>query len=941
MESPSKTAKSSLTKATPSKKELLEVVRKYRQSKFDSVLRTPNTQKDPLPDPDNPKQPTIGANGKSFDEYKQMITLNYNDDQLIANIHDSDTRTVHKPLIDIDDEDEMLPGVDSSNAVGDNAIKTGNYENMREGYGLNRDYVMQAADINAYYPHANIIAKDSVPISMIYKKAKQIRRPQTMTARSRVIGSYRAAARQRAVKVYSRAKLLRRFATDDQISVSQQSNKVKLEMVNEISENMGIAALVKASAISNKKFKEEIMLYYYLPKNCTLKAMKALVADSIAYAGDPKMTSTRYHLPSRTAMSQVCLEGSFTTLEDLEVAVETGTMLKTMKELAIRSKSDASFERSQAPLEINDYYIEKETTLVKGLIEEESGFDYTMVDEEFVGDYQRPVNEEDEFFERETEKALDELKDVYENGGEMLYIRPFVHSAAYTYKIIFQVYLNRHGFKLPFGRTIPSLPWLYIFSYYLDPENVLQLRMSKDQYMFKIGGIGLLEKSIVKQMPVDSHIYNLFKPSTSTSGDLSVFKNAVVSAYTILIKMKACIDTLSELKDIKEHLQSDVASTVDQMLTTSRSVGITQDHDISGILNDSTTIANKIFDPSASEQDLERLIFDLHGFQYVAGQPRLSDAIAPLSYDSAFMASVMAKFASDWENGSEVAQAWYVKGVLNKGKQQNKSFDLVSEMLVRADFQSMAIKLFGSKEAMENARSFVKKAREIVANNSTELMNIVCSREFTVEAELSWTNTFASQTLNQNKVISSIVKRNLEDSFAEDRQTPNDSRIEANPDPASNLMIKQRFNPDDEVLDVTNPPFTLSELLSITSSTFYSHIKAVKVADLETYGNNLKIYLAGFTVKGRKAQYIQTMMRLTIEHIGNCSNSFKRDDLYQLYLNMDENIREIVGNNDMMRDTLKKLTALLKSDKPDKAAESKRIKVARKMLFILSSVFIL
>lgn len=876
-----------------------------------------------------------GPEFRSTKEYIEnfFVTRKFRDSDLIPDLNADDAKTVHEALIDAEDENAMIGEVDSNIRLADAAIESGNDSKLRAGYEKNKLYIEQAALVQKAYPFANLVPQDSAPIHRIMQRIKKIRKKSKPTGTSRVISRYRATCRTRASRIYGRAQTLKTIAKDDKISISQQGKRVQQHVVEEMAENMAIASLLKSSATDKKQFKEEMTSYYYLPKNCTMRAMKALIADAVTFANDPLSKYTRYHLPSRLAMSEVCLEGNFGSLEELEASLETGTMLKTMKAIKIKSKSDAGFERSQAPFEINEYYNQRDTTLAKDMIDADDGLNEIDVDDELLGEYQTPVTDEDVFFEKEIEGGLEELKEVYETEGDVAHIRPFVYSMGYTYKIIFQVYLNRHGYKLPFGKTIPSLPWLYVFSYYLDPENALGLRMSRDRYMFSVGGVGLLEKDLVKDMPVDRHVYQLFKPSMSASGDVTVFKNAVVSVYTLLIRLKSCIDSLCELKDIKEELKFDISNSVEQMHNVTKTVGISEDHDIAGIITGATTIADRIFNPSTDEDDLERLLFEIHQAEYSGKRSKLADAMAPLSYDSAFMASTMAKFAYDWDNGTELSKAWYVKGVLNSGKPQNAFFDLVSEMLMDSGFNAMTALLFGNKAVAQKARSCVAKARDIIRDNGQELMSIVCSDSFSTKAELSWTSTFTSQAIAQNKTLSSIVKMNLDDTLQEVGEFNLDTSMviatDAN-DLETNLV--KRYSLDDHLESTPNVILRLSEVKNITHSGFAKYVR--KINDLEEYNKKLTESVSTLT-KANLRVYRKTLAELTIDFIASIDSDLRLDDDFiALSTNKEDNLRALLAKRARLKARLTKFAEVLKSSEKK---NTPAVLIARRMIKILNA----
>lgn len=400
---------------------------------------------------------------------------------------------------------------------------------------------------------------------------------------------------------------------------------------------------------------------FYGGCSITGQAMGAVIASEISFLKKPDKKKPRYNLPPMALMDKLATDLGFTDVAALEAEALKGSQLKTFKQIKYGSKT-----KSKVSGELGSLYERVDTKMAKDKLQDNED---AYVECDSIDDISVDAASDEEFVRVEAAK----LQDVLDQDVGRFKSTPFLHDKTYTYKLLYLAYLNYFGYILPFGKTLPSLGWMLVFSYYIDPENSLGLRLNMTNFVLKVGGLPLLEKHSLLGDPDVEKLRMLFKPSLTSAGSTTIRKAATavlmntVSTRNIHLKQSELTDEIQTLKEeLSEHMKS-----YHSVLKYSNLANNAKHVQEGEYLQDSVNLAFSD-DSDVYHHIIERILLK-HDVEYKRDIPspeQFYQNFTPAMEDTA---ELVVKYAKLWKSGKAIGKQWFIFSLMNDCNDIEKS----------------------------------------------------------------------------------------------------------------------------------------------------------------------------------------------------------------------------------------------------------------------------
>jgi hypothetical protein len=289
-----------------------------------------------------------------------------------------------------------------------------------------------------------------------------------------------------------------------------------------------LTRIINRKNVSTKELAAELGPYYFMPKNPTKAMIQRVLSGRCAQVLEKPIL---FGLPSKQSI-QVFAEGFDMTIEELLSEISTG--LRVGREKRMENLDDESYD----------------------------------VDEDYSGD----IDEDSKHDDDEQEDDLNEVEQVISLKGIQFY--PFRFGLRFSYSQIAKLFFLAKGFRLPFGKSIPELPWVYLLGLVLDGQNVLNLRINHAECTFSLGGMNAIEQTKLSEARCVDNLIELYSGFSKKSD-----KGAMGTVTRVMDSLKVmgkAARKLSELNDTKVNLHS---SAIEASRTASISASNIKAHD--------------------------------------------------------------------------------------------------------------------------------------------------------------------------------------------------------------------------------------------------------------------------------------------------------------------------------------------------------------------------
>lgn len=418
--------------------------------------------------------------------------------------------------------------------------------------------------------------------------------------------------------------------------ISQNQTKLNDFMTNYIEKRQNVSE------------KRDIMgSHYYLPKNCTGKSVQAMLSSA-----ESEVDSLRYGCPLIGQIEALSLSQGFKYLEDFEQDIRNGELAKNAKDVkkAMASEEFGADSGTSHSFSSNNYLelMENDLARKKYLSTEDYGDIYEIEEGiEGVGD------------EQVQERELRLLSNFEKHSKALFIYTPFKYSVRYTYKLLYYHYMNAENLILPFGRTCPDSTWLMIFSLYLDPQNILGTRLGAGEYALRLGGVGLLEKTIFSKQSDIVEFKKIYQPIMNKSIGKNYSNDIVSTCLVNMIRINRMKTKLSEIKDEIHEVYAKTSDDFQNIKDNYKRGGFNQ-KEISLKFNVLENLLDKILSletRNISKKEMMNMI----SIPYDSKRIRLKSVLIPISFQIVSFAAEIDSIVKKAKNNMFDCDQWFIQ----------------------------------------------------------------------------------------------------------------------------------------------------------------------------------------------------------------------------------------------------------------------------------------
>lgn len=630
-----------------------------------------------------------------------------------------------------------------------------------QGFFTNEAYQRISGVVQKHYPYARTRPTTSVPIKGVFNKVDSVKARGNHTLRSavteRVLGSRREMKLEKKQNNLNAKKALNSSVQKNKKYLMLQKNR----MVVDGSRIISLAQKLIDPKSSAEDVRNIASSLYFIEDRTTLKAISVL-ATSEVNTMNPKYIGRRYNLPSKALADQVAQGLGLPDSETLVEEVLKSSYYSSINKLRSSAKAGKAgfsqdlekyLERVQTPQAAG--FIEKLKTDREGWIKEAAEFIETVGDDD-------DIEYEDMGDKIEDEIEIEDMRAILERDDCLVRVFPFRYSLIFSYRILYYFYMNEYGYLLPFGKTLPSLGWLLCFSYIVDSENVLGLRIHHDTYILKVGGLGLLEKSAFYDNTLDSRLKSLFSPTIAGSSMATgTLKLVVRATLTSVIRGSYLQDKIDSLFDAHSNMTYDLSDQINAYETSLKNEGLAADSTNKTMLNNFkrmlSLVHNRLTDDVNTQ--LTSMIFSQDLISVNRDQVSVADIFSLSMYRTA---EAIADQSKRWSDGDIESKGWFVNSVIEYYRGRGGRFGIIYNMAKKPGFIKVLKILFRKNEILDDVLSNFTRASTIVEEYGDEMAELANTRAFaSLDADNDIVRVTAQSIIDSDPTISALLNAAL------------------------------------------------------------------------------------------------------------------------------------------------------------------------------------
>lgn len=704
--------------------------------------------------------------------------------------YDEKGKSKHMPLIDGDD-DLQITEMEVANL--DQAIlRNVALEEGSQPPDFNKVYFKGEQIIKEKYGfnQAKIPPKDSVPLKRAFEFGEKHNRVEVSkfgiaSAVEEVVAD---GTKKRRIEKEAREKLKKQAQADmieNELANEETANAIKNQQKAIIS--LGQVLLTEKLTHSEKLGKAQAE--YFLPDNCTEKALSFMALDMIEHNKDPSK-GPFFCVPHRNQIQAIAEKNGLDTVEDLIKTVREGLKTKNIRHLKKLSNQNTDVQ-TEAVRRLRE---KRETKLAKRQIPkaEIPDHDTEHIDIEVEsGD--------------DASQQIDKINEVLSAKNSEMNFIPFVYDLQVSYSILYYTYAASQNSKLPFGKTLPDIAWVYVFGLYLDPTNTLGLRQKMDRYIIKIGGVGLLSAVDVHDKPGNELLKKLIK-NTYGGAAAGTTKDMVVSASTALYRAQEKRIMLMQKKlKLSEALENISAA---NMAATRLAVSkkLVNKSPFSEILNRCNIMVTVILGTDEETKRFKAQAMRFAGIEEKHAILTLNNALGPISFETMYMANMMLRMALKQEELElKISDDWFIEAMSRNSGGIVDRFGYIVSVLDDNIYIKAMNHIFGGEENVRIVKDALVKASN--ARLTTD-MSLVKERmkKFDMEKPefYRWSSADTVSVKVENPLDSMVVEEGIKQMLKEDYESTD---VPEGPDSYIKLQEQMKSGSQDEIpLPKTSPP---------------------------------------------------------------------------------------------------------------------------------------
>jgi hypothetical protein len=700
------------------------------------------------------KPEEVPGSGKNMRNRMFLLRKNKREADAAAMLTNKNKFHGHQAAIDEIDANEPFDGVDFW--AKNTPSEFEKYYNVE----TNADYLALREKILKRFPYSNFKPSKDVPMYLIIRRIDRVYAGASPSLRAKALIKNMFSCLRKHHRM-SQMRLDQARGGEYRREIDENLKEVSKSMVPGQAALYEIAKLVSQKSMDANTLRSHFESLYFAPKNITMKAMNAVIVSEIDFiaAASGSKKSKRYNLPPRKIVDELALKLGFADIEEMQEQIGRSSLLSTIRAFRDPHQSedaassihdfDEYMRRTQNP-KARDFV----SKLKKKTKSKENLTDFNDKDD---------IVYENEFVERQMQFETDELRDVLNADPTKVKVTPFAYGAEFAYKMLYYYYLNEYSYILPFGQTIPDLPWLLTFSYITDSTNTLGLRLDYDRYLLKVGGVPLVEKSAVYTEDVDARLKKMFRSSLSNSpGSSGSMKQLVTASIVSAVKISNLKYVQSNSVDQIGRLKADVSTQLRSLEYTLKNSELTEDPCYQDRLSALRLLKIDAFagDLKGIHKFTKNVIRDLGG-EYEDPGNKAAELRAMFSERMYAAAEMMAGYASSWDAGDS-SKTWFVRSIQSMSA-SGSDFGMIYNMFKKDSYARTLQVLFRTKEKYASTEKCLQLATKFLTDpNDPTYARLVASAFFdNPEAADEYVVSTAESIIREDPEIAALVLESM------------------------------------------------------------------------------------------------------------------------------------------------------------------------------------
>lgn len=636
----------------------------------------------------------------------------------------------------------------------DTSSNTDKIAKAKAGRDVNLMYQAAAHNVRQTYPFANVLPSSQVPMKGPFIEAKKVQATQgtkftTEALTTRMMIEKHADAQAKAKKREAHMK------KGDPQRIADFADSIAGLINDDQAKVLQIAAAIMRTVGNLEKKRKMLGNVFYCPKNMTQMAISSLLADySLRTRGLIATDAPSFGLPPVRLVREVASRLGYSSIDLFEADVEAAIQVDAMK--SFKKMAGGRDAGDHLPHEILDFVAKSQTRAAasdKELFETDPLKIKKTIEYGDALDAQEAVDGYDE------DEEVKMFSRIHKARGQKLQLMPFKYGNKFTYKVLYYLYLNHCNYILPFGRTIPNAPWLYLLSYVIDKGNSLRLRMDTNDYLLKLGGIGLLEASNLYNQEIHSTMKKLFGRTTGTGSNMASMKNLATMVLMGFIKVTQKRRRRAELYDSLSAEKAFISKTREEVTSEIDSKGLKNDLLYIREMGDFNKMVDLVLQRQINITELSTMMYSHYGITHNQNRWTAKDIRDVISYPSFLMADTMVRYAKAWDRGEADAKAWYMHGSLLTSQGGGGYFGVIVDALEHDGIYGTAMLMLFRTEERRNLVQRKLAASKVIttANGFSEYIGIMHKLDVNTLPVRIWSEEEQKAVLRTNSGFANLL----------------------------------------------------------------------------------------------------------------------------------------------------------------------------------------
>lgn len=493
---------------------------------------------------------------------------------------------------------------------------------------------------------------------------------------------------------------------------------------------------------------------FFIPKNATAKSISFIARGAVEVLKNPQFGMVHGTFNIRTLEATALLLG-YSSFDDWVDALESAFSFKNFTDVNQILKSDIQDNDYRNRFAIEELEKAIQTRDLKEELMENDLEDNYSIESDGTWD-SVDINLEDA---RQKNKIIDDIIEKRSNR----FFKALKYSSRTTYKFVFYLMLQS-GVILPFGRTLPNIAWSYLALSHLDPRNEFGLKYNAEEYILKIGGTGLLEKSIFFKNTTDMVFRRCYSPSSNQGSNTGEFSGIMNACYTALARMQAKRKMYFEYNDFAIDEEEELKALILKFNTDLERNSL---QDSAEFRKDRMDVSNLIDIMQNSKNDSSKqMIASMFGITIPEKMMTTNEVLTPISYKVIHMAETIMYYLQRASDGDKSSSEWFLLCHINLLRGRIDSFATIYDLVFQqSKFENILKMLFGDMKTVKKVRAMFEKSEQIVSSNDTlqlaELLEKISGDASKVYLE--WTSVVSKEVINSNKEAASLIHQALQE----------------------------------------------------------------------------------------------------------------------------------------------------------------------------------